>query len=201
MGGINLNDILTPLYRIDIQTRKRWYLKIITHLVDISNINGWLIYIRYMKQLAVLKKNQVTLLQFTKELLMSYCLEEKQQSTQCVDQRKEAIHQCLRLTRNPWNILLAWLWGEKKSLQSIFQIHLSNVKNAKWTYASRRVEIVSSNLIIKNNTFWLNLNIIWTFYLNNLFEPMCYFFGYKNSLKPIYLCIKDLFFIPELQPL
>ena len=31
MGGLDLNDMLISLYRVDIQTRKRWYLKIILH--------------------------------------------------------------------------------------------------------------------------------------------------------------------------
>lgn len=48
MGGVNLNDMLILLYRINIQTRKRWYLKIITYLVKISDINGWLLHIRYI---------------------------------------------------------------------------------------------------------------------------------------------------------
>ena len=33
MGGMDLNDMLISLYRMDIQTRKRWYLKIISHMV------------------------------------------------------------------------------------------------------------------------------------------------------------------------
>ena len=48
MGGVSLNDMLILLYRINIQTRKRWYLKIITYLVKISDINGWLLHIRYI---------------------------------------------------------------------------------------------------------------------------------------------------------
>ena len=48
MGGVSLNDMLILLYRINIQTRKRWYLKIITYLVKISDINGWLLHIRYV---------------------------------------------------------------------------------------------------------------------------------------------------------
>ena len=51
MGGVDLNDMLISLHRVDIQTRKRWYLKIITHLVNICNVNGWLIYRRYSEQL------------------------------------------------------------------------------------------------------------------------------------------------------
>ena len=63
---VNLNYMLISLYREDIQTRKRWYLKIITHLVTISNVNGWLLHMRHMKQLAVPNKKQLTLLQFAK---------------------------------------------------------------------------------------------------------------------------------------
>ena len=66
MGGDNLNDMLISLYQVDIQTRKQWYLKIIMHPIIISNVNGWLLHIRYMKQLANPNKNQLTLLQFTK---------------------------------------------------------------------------------------------------------------------------------------
>ena len=62
MGGLDLNDMLTYLDLVDIQTRKRWYLKIITHLVNICYVNGWLVYRRYSEKLQVLKKNQHNLL-------------------------------------------------------------------------------------------------------------------------------------------
>ena len=35
MGGVDLNDMLISLYRVDIQSRMQWYLKIITHLLNI----------------------------------------------------------------------------------------------------------------------------------------------------------------------
>ena len=66
MGGVDLNDMLISLYRLNIQTRKRWYLKIITHLVNICNVIGWLLYRRRSEQLRVPKKNKHKLLQFMK---------------------------------------------------------------------------------------------------------------------------------------
>ena len=44
MGGVDLSDMLIALYHVDIQTRKRWYLKIITHCLNICNVNAWLLY-------------------------------------------------------------------------------------------------------------------------------------------------------------
>ena len=58
--------MLIALYHVDIQTRKKWYLKIITHCLNICNINAWLLYWRYMQQVNVWKSNQITCLQFTK---------------------------------------------------------------------------------------------------------------------------------------
>ena len=58
--------MLIALYRIDIQARKRWYLKIIIHCLKICNVNAWLLYRRYMQQLNIRKSNQITLLQFIK---------------------------------------------------------------------------------------------------------------------------------------
>ena len=66
MDGVELDNMLISLHCVDIQTRKRWYLKIITHLVNIYNVNGWLLYRRCSEQLRVLKKNQHNLLQFMK---------------------------------------------------------------------------------------------------------------------------------------
>ena len=65
-------------YRVDIQTRKRWYLKIITHCLNICNVNAWLLYRRYMQQLNVHKSNQITLCQFTKNCASGLLLTGKQ---------------------------------------------------------------------------------------------------------------------------
>ena len=59
MGGVDLNEMLISLYIVDSQTRKRWYLTIIIHLVNIGNVNGWLPLRRYSGQLQVLKKNTI----------------------------------------------------------------------------------------------------------------------------------------------
>ena len=39
MGGVDLADILLTLYRADIITRKRWYLKLIFHPIDKGKVN------------------------------------------------------------------------------------------------------------------------------------------------------------------
>ena len=57
MGGMDLNDLLISLYPMDIQTRKRWYLKIITHCVNFFKFNGWLLHRRCREQLRVPEKN------------------------------------------------------------------------------------------------------------------------------------------------
>ena len=44
MEGVDLHDILIALYRTKIMIKKRWYLKLIFHMVDICKINGWLLY-------------------------------------------------------------------------------------------------------------------------------------------------------------
>ena len=66
MGEADLNDMLISLYHLKTQTRKRWYLKIITYQVNICNVIGWLLYRRHSEQLRVPKKNKHKLLQFMK---------------------------------------------------------------------------------------------------------------------------------------
>lgn len=64
MGGVDLADMLISLYRTSFKT-KRWYIKILFHLVDIAKVNAWLIYRRHCDQLKVAKRSQMSLLQFT----------------------------------------------------------------------------------------------------------------------------------------
>lgn len=49
MGGVDLNDMLIALYRKDIRS-KRFYLRIIFHLVDMCVVNAWLLYRRHCTQ-------------------------------------------------------------------------------------------------------------------------------------------------------
>ena len=64
MGGVDLADMLIALYRTEIKC-KRWYLKILFHLIDISKVNGWLLYKRHCNQLKVPKSKVMSLLKFT----------------------------------------------------------------------------------------------------------------------------------------
>uniref|UniRef100_UPI00358E218E piggyBac transposable element-derived protein 3-like n=1 Tax=Myxine glutinosa TaxID=7769 RepID=UPI00358E218E len=49
MGGVDLADMLMALYRIGIRPR-RWYLRILYYLIDLSLVNGWLLYRRHLNQ-------------------------------------------------------------------------------------------------------------------------------------------------------
>ncbi|XP_051994392.1 piggyBac transposable element-derived protein 3-like [Xyrauchen texanus] len=49
MGGVDLADMFAALYRIDIRPR-RWYLRILYYLIDLSLVNGWLLYRRHLTQ-------------------------------------------------------------------------------------------------------------------------------------------------------
>ena len=57
MGGVGLAGMLISLYRTKINVRKRWYLKIIFHCVDISKTNEWLLYRRNCDLLQTPKKD------------------------------------------------------------------------------------------------------------------------------------------------
>lgn len=46
MGGVDLHDMLVALYRTNIRG-KRFYLRIIFHLLDMSIVNAWLLYKRH----------------------------------------------------------------------------------------------------------------------------------------------------------
>ncbi|XP_029973972.1 piggyBac transposable element-derived protein 3-like [Salarias fasciatus] len=49
MGGVDLADMFAALYRIEIRSR-RWYLRILYYLIDLSLVNGWLLYRRHLTQ-------------------------------------------------------------------------------------------------------------------------------------------------------
>ena len=68
MGGVDLADMLIALYRTEITTKKRWYLKLIFHTVHICKVNGWLLYHRFCDQQQIPKKAQKPLLRFITDL-------------------------------------------------------------------------------------------------------------------------------------
>lgn len=65
MGNVDLHDMLVELYRTDIRS-KRFYLRIIFHLVDMAVVNSWLLYRRHCSQLNI--KKYETLLIFKLDL-------------------------------------------------------------------------------------------------------------------------------------
>ena len=61
MGGVDLADMLISLYRTAFKT-KRWYIKVIFHLVDIVKVNSWLVYRRHCDQLKIQKKISIVVI-------------------------------------------------------------------------------------------------------------------------------------------
>ena len=55
MGGVDFADVLIELYRTRIIIKKRWYLKLMLHAIDIAKVNAWLFYHRQCLQLQVPK--------------------------------------------------------------------------------------------------------------------------------------------------
>ncbi|XP_065319094.1 piggyBac transposable element-derived protein 3-like [Gordionus sp. m RMFG-2023] len=54
MGGVDLNDMLVELYRTDIEW-KRYYMRMVFHLLNSCVVNVWLLYRRHMKALNNIK--------------------------------------------------------------------------------------------------------------------------------------------------
>lgn len=63
MGGVDLIDMLISLYRINVRSKK-FYMKIIFHLIDLSLVNAWLLYRRHCSQFKMKKKDVMSLLSF-----------------------------------------------------------------------------------------------------------------------------------------
>jgi hypothetical protein len=63
MGGVDLIDMLVSLYRINNRSKK-YYMKIIFHLIDLSIVNGWLLYRRDCSHIKLQKNEILSLLQF-----------------------------------------------------------------------------------------------------------------------------------------
>ena len=60
-------DMLISLYRISIRSKK-YYIKIIFHLIELSIVNAWLLYRRHCHQSRLPKKEILSLLQFRVEV-------------------------------------------------------------------------------------------------------------------------------------
>ena len=72
VGRVYLADMLIALYRTNIITRKRRYIKLIFHCVDIAKVNAWLLYRRHFQQKEVGKKLQMNLRTFTTQIASAF---------------------------------------------------------------------------------------------------------------------------------
>ena len=63
MNGVGLIDMLISLYRMSGRSKK-YYTKIIFHLLDLSIANSWLVYRRHCSQLGIQKRDTMSLLPF-----------------------------------------------------------------------------------------------------------------------------------------
>ena len=99
-GGVDLTNILIALYKTNIITRKRWYLILIFHCVDIAKVNAWLLYRRHCQQQKILKKLQMNLKTFTTQITFAFTLAAKD-TKKTVDQPRHSISLKPSVGRNP----------------------------------------------------------------------------------------------------
>lgn len=71
MGGVDLLDSLLALYRIPVRSKK-WYHRVIWHVLDSMVVQAWLIYRREAKLLNIERKDQHALLAF--KISIAECL-------------------------------------------------------------------------------------------------------------------------------
>ena len=147
LGWVDLVDMLIALYSTNIITRKRWYLKLIFHWVDIGKVNDWLLYRRHCQQKEVSKKLQMNLRNFTTQIASAFTLVGK-------DPKKNPLvgedvvfprnHQWeeIQLFHHQWqNGALALDWWE--SLWIVIRHALSNVLSVRSDYAWTMTKILS----------------------------------------------------------
>jgi len=72
MGGMDLMDSLTALYRINIRPKK-WYHCIFFHFLDVAVVNSWLLYRKDCDLSKIRQKDQLSLLQFKAEIAACLC--------------------------------------------------------------------------------------------------------------------------------
>ena len=77
MGGVDKNDMLIALYRSTMKPKKRWYLKIIFHMVDLCKVNAWLTYRRDFEASLQPAKDMMPLKEFIINLGMTLLKKDK----------------------------------------------------------------------------------------------------------------------------
>lgn len=76
MGGVDLMDSLIVLYRTAIRSKK-WYHRIVFHLLDLTVVNAWLLYRRGCRSCNVNTKDQISLRDFKISVAACLCQEKK----------------------------------------------------------------------------------------------------------------------------
>ena len=86
MGGVDLADCLIKLYRINIKTKK-YYFRLIFHMIDMAIVNSWLLYKRNAISLKLPKYEILALALF--KLKVANCLikENKERKTISANER------------------------------------------------------------------------------------------------------------------
>ena len=102
MGGVDLADMLISLYRTRINTKKRWYLKLIFHCIDISKINAWLLYRSHCTQFKMPKNKQLSLRRFISQVATALNLKDKD-SGKKIGRPKRSLSPANTLGRKPSN--------------------------------------------------------------------------------------------------
>jgi len=76
MGGVDLHDQLMAYYRMAFRSRK-YYQRLIFHMIDMTVVNSWLLYRREANHLEVPKRKQMSLCEFKLKLADSLLLSGK----------------------------------------------------------------------------------------------------------------------------
>lgn len=76
MGGVDLLDSLIALYRTKIRSKK-WYHRIVFHMLDFTVVEAWLLYRRDCRDCAIPQKDFCSLAKFKAEVASCLCMERK----------------------------------------------------------------------------------------------------------------------------
>uniref|UniRef100_A0A6A7GCV3 PiggyBac transposable element-derived protein 3-like n=1 Tax=Hirondellea gigas TaxID=1518452 RepID=A0A6A7GCV3_9CRUS len=90
MGAVELTDCLIALYRINLRSKK-YYLRLVFHIIDMAIVNSWLLYRKDAKNLKLQKKDIMPLFQF--KLAISNALIKKGKAQKVKRCRPSAVSQ------------------------------------------------------------------------------------------------------------
>ena len=76
MGGFDLSDMLSALYRVEHKCMK-WYKRIFLWALHLSTINAWLLYRRHSDQRQISRNQQKSLIEFIANISESLTMKSK----------------------------------------------------------------------------------------------------------------------------